>query len=264
MSFLFALAVIPGIVLMIYIYIKDSREKEPLGLLLSLFGLGAVSIIPVAILELLFGFIEEEGTYLSLIIMCVCVIGLFEELGKFIFLKLRTWKNKNFNCTFDGIVYSVFVSLGFATLENIMYVLGNGIATGILRAFTSVPGHASFAVIMGHYYSKMRQAKAQGKKGAYIANHIKAIVIPMLVHGFYDVLAMTGTLGAFLLFLVYVVVMFIFCFIIVKKDASTDISLLFYEPIRPEFLPYAWSCPKCGLQNVNNFCIRCGKAKPND
>lgn len=261
---LFTLAVIPGISLMIYIYKKDKKEKEPIALLLALFGLGALSVIPIAILEALFDFVDETNSIIELIIKCVFVIGFFEELGKFVFLRLFTWKNKNFNCSFDAIVYSVFVSLGFATIENILYVFTNGFFVGILRAVTAVPGHASFAVIMGYFYSKMRKAKADGNTGAVFVNLILAITMPMLVHGIYDALALSGTFVSFLIFVGYVIAMFVTCFIIVKRAAKNDSP---FEPVQNILIvpnmpvSHSWYCIKCGYPNSNNFCIRCGSPK---
>ncbi len=290
MRALFSLAIFPGIALMIYIYNKDKKEKEPIGLLLGLFGLGALSVIPAAIFEGLFSFIGEDGSITGLIVKCIFVIGLFEELGKFVFLSLFSWKNKNFNCSFDGIVYSVFVSLGFATIENILYVFGNGVFVGILRAITAVPGHASFAVFMGFFYSKMRKSKANGNISGILVNAFLAILVPMTVHGIYDTLAMAGTLISFLLFVAFVIAMFVTCFIIVRISANKD---SIFEPvqyiqygnaqssyyqynnnsygniqnnntygnIQHDNIPKNWYCIKCGSPNTSNFCIRCGAQK---
>ena len=108
------------------------------------------------------------------------IVALVEEFSKFIFVRGILYKNKNFNEPFDGIVYAVMVSMGFATFENILYIVDDGIQTAILRMFTAVPAHASFAVLMGYYLGK---AKFEHKK-SYYAFH--ALGIATLFHGAYD------------------------------------------------------------------------------
>jgi RsiW-degrading membrane proteinase PrsW (M82 family) len=78
-------------------------------------------------------------------------VALVEEFSKFAFVRFVLYRNKNFNEPFDGIVYAVMVSMGFATFENVMYVYSYGLETGILRMFTAVPAHATFGVIMGYF-----------------------------------------------------------------------------------------------------------------
>ena len=155
---LLILSVLPAVVLGIIIYKNDKLEKEPSGLLAKLFmgGIGAIglttliSFIGVYILG-----IPEEFIGLpiwALALYSYLFIALTEEFSKWFFVKTITWNNKEFNHIYDAIVYSVFVSLGFATLENIMYVFEGGIGTALLRAVLSVPGHVFFGVFMGYYY----------------------------------------------------------------------------------------------------------------
>lgn len=254
MNPLFTFAILPGIILMIYIYIKDSREKEPLGFLIGLFFMGALSVIPTIILETIFDFVGGNDSLISIIIKYVFMVGFIEELVKFSFLYIFSMKSKNFNYSFDAIVYSVFVSLGFATIENLLYVFQGGIGIAILRALTAVPGHASFAVIMGYFYSKIKKAQVEKNYSKYISNLILAVLVPMLVHGIYDTLAMTGTIISFLIFVVYVILMFVCCIIIIKRAALKDspfVSIVYQAPRQ-------WFCTRCGQPNVNRFCIKCG------
>lgn len=189
---LLSLAVIPSIILLVYIYKKDKIEKESAGILSKCFIRGLVIILPVVIIENLLGFFFDEifieGSVAYAIVDGFIVAALTEELFKYVALKHKTWKSKEFNCTFDGIVYSVFVSLGFATFENVVYVFDGGISTAITRMFTAVPGHAYDAVIMGYFYSKAKMADAEGNKKQVAANKRKAVIIPMLLHGIYDCL----------------------------------------------------------------------------
>ena len=166
------LALIPVIALLIFIYLKDKNEKEPIGFLIGLFFAGMGTIITAVIAEFIGDAILElilpYTPVLKAILLALIVVGPAEELGKYAVLRLITWKNKNFNYSYDAIVYAVFVSLGFACLENVGYVFQNGIGTALLRMFTSVPGHASFAVFMGFFYSKAKYEAVRGNKSAWL------------------------------------------------------------------------------------------------
>ena len=121
---LYAVAAVgPTLVLMWYIYKKDKIEKEPLGLLVKLALMGIPAALLSMVLEsagmwLLDQFFPWGGLFYT-IILCFLVIALVEEGSKYLMMKATSWKHPEFNCSFDGIVYSVFVSLGFAAFENI-------------------------------------------------------------------------------------------------------------------------------------------------
>jgi len=201
-NLLWAAAVIPPVLLMLYIYRQDRIEKEPPGLLLRLFIGGALSVVSAIVLEsvgmrlgaLLFG----RGTLLNTAFTCFLVVGGAEEGGKYFVLRRITWNNSEFNYRFDAIVYAVFVSMGFALVENITYVAADGtMATALLRGTTAIPGHAAFAVFMGYYYgmAKMYADAACSAPGgelarryAYLAGAMRrrAVWVPVLIHGFYD------------------------------------------------------------------------------
>ena len=150
-----ALAVIPAVIVMLYIRGIDKIEKEPWKLLFSIFLLGALSVIPILIAELIVSIpisIFPEGSLIHGFLQAFVCAAFVEESFKMMVLWLRTWKHKEFNYVFDGVVYAVFASMGFALVENILYVFQMGITTGILRAVTSIPGHMIFGVFMGMYY----------------------------------------------------------------------------------------------------------------
>ena len=151
-----AAAVLPAMVLLIYVYRKDVTEKEPGNLLVNLLLLGALSTVFASITELLGQYVLDsisfESETLKNAILYFIVVALSEEGFKYLLLRYRTWKEPNFNCTFDGVVYAVFVSMGFAIIENIKYVFAYGLATALVRAVTAVPGHACFGVFMGVFY----------------------------------------------------------------------------------------------------------------
>ncbi len=184
MSFLLllALALAPGGAIAVYIYLKDHHEREPMGLLIRSFFFGLLSIFITLIISAIIGqFITIDETSVSeQAIHAFLIVALVEEFSKFIFVRGILYNNKHFNEPFDGIVYSVMVSLGFATFENILYVFQGGVGTAIMRMFTAVPAHAMFAILMGYYLGK---AKFEHKK-SYYALH--ALGIATLFHGAYD------------------------------------------------------------------------------
>lgn len=183
---LFLISVLPVVILLGYIYIKDKNEREPLGLLLKAFFSGVLVVVVI----LLWSFVEEvTGFSLTAFAENSAVLTSFfqaaipEEGLKLLFLYLLIWKNKEFNEHFDGIVYAVFVSMGFACVENIMYVYEGGFETGVARALLSVPGHFLFAVIMGYFFSRARFTPSKRK---YLM--AMAFICPVLAHGLYDTL----------------------------------------------------------------------------
>lgn len=180
---LLALAMAPGIAIGIYIYLKDHHEREPLGLLLTSFIYGALStLITFAIswpLDFLISLKDQD--VVDQFTNAFFKVALVEEFSKFIFIRFILYNNKNFNEPFDGIVYATMVGMGFATLENILYVFHYGVPTGILRMFTAVPAHACFAVLMGYFLGK---AKFTHRREFYYS--VVALLVASAFHGAYD------------------------------------------------------------------------------
>jgi protease PrsW len=179
---LLALASAPGVAIMLYIYLKDKHEREPIGLLFQAFFFGILSTLITLLISVpinsLITIHEKDLTEQA--VHAFLIVALVEELSKFLFVRGILYRNKNFNEPFDGIVYSVMVGMGFATFENILYVTDGGLEVAILRMFTAIPAHASFAVLMGFYLGK---AKFEHKKGYYA---LHALGVATLFHGAYD------------------------------------------------------------------------------
>ncbi len=244
MVYLILLALLPAFVLCCYTYLKDRVEKEPLGLLGKLFLLGALSCFPAASLEgILEGVVENIfypvlNTNLYNFIYYVFAIALVEEGLKWLILVLETSENENFNCTYDGLIYAIFVSLGFAALENILYVTNNGVTVGILRAVLSVPGHMFFAVFMGIYYSEWQLnkkiykiekiLKKQGyikylKSAKYKIIRFLSLFVPVIIHGFYNhCCTTTDSPGGWIIFLGLMVFLYIKGFGKIRKMSASD------------------------------------------
>ncbi len=182
---LIALSVIPVIAILIYIYYRDKYEKEPLGLLLKAFSGGVLSAIATLIVLAPFDdtLIPAGSLILAAFFKAFVWAAIPEELFKFLFLYWIIWKNRNFNEYYDGIVYAVFVSLGFACLENILYVTEHGVGVGIMRGVLAVPAHALFGVIMGFFLSLARFSHTNT-----IINLSRSIIYAILAHGIYDFL----------------------------------------------------------------------------
>ena len=274
---MFYLAIIPVIVILVFIYVRDKKEKEPMGLLIGLFFAGMGTVISAIILEgigeAIMDLIFSRNSPVKTFFLCMIVIGPAEELGKYTVLKLITWKNKNFNYSYDAIVYAVFVSLGFAALENIGYVFSNGLFTAIMRMFTAIPGHASFAVFMGFFYSKAKYADLTNDEADFQRYKFFAVAAPILTHGLYDAIILSGTSSekllvagsAVIIWIVYVIILFVMSIITIIYASRNDFCIAFYpNNVQAVYMPSmagSWLC-NCGMENNMNFCSRCGQMRP--
>ena len=219
-------AVIPAVFLMIKVYRADRMEKESVYLLRQLVIAGILSTIIALIEEKIGEWILScfvpENTLLYQIILYFVIVAIAEESSKYFFLKKRTWNNPEFNCQYDGVVYAVFVSLGFALWENINYVLSYGFSTAIVRAITAIPGHACFGVFMGVFYGLARKQHNRVKMFSSKIFRIFSIVLPVLLHGSYDFIAsMENTMGG-LYFVAFVIILFALSFGLVNISSKND------------------------------------------
>ncbi len=181
---LLLLAFAPVFVILIYIYVKDKFEKEPIGFLLKNFLLGAVVSILITIVlsfaaNLIYPITDPESV-IQQFVKAFFIVALVEEFSKYIIVKYYSQNNTEFNEPFDGIVYAVVISMGFAAVENVLYVFQFGISTGILRAFTAVPAHATFGILMGYFMGK---AKFKNKRIKY---NLLGLLTATIFHGAYD------------------------------------------------------------------------------
>lgn len=181
---LLLLAIAPITVVILYIYFKDKYEKEPIKILAISFLLGAtVSII----LTFIIGYIASSFVPLTDVksvsqqfIKAFFTVALVEEFSKYIIVRFYAQRNNEFNEPFDGIVYAVMVSMGFAALENILYTFQYGYGVGVTRAFTAVPAHATFGIIMGYFMGKAKFSKNR------IKLNLLGLLLATLFHGSYD------------------------------------------------------------------------------
>jgi len=229
---LIAAAVLPAIFLLVRIYRADKLEHEPPRLILQLVLLGILS-------TLLATAAEEVGQWLLVrvyqagllpylvvnLLLYFVVVALSEEGFKYLVLYRRTWRSPEFNCRFDGVVYAVSVSLGFALWENIIYVLRYGLVTALLRAITAVPGHASFGVFMGVWYGAAKSYEVAGQPEKAKRSCRLAVVVPTLLHGCYDFIATMESELFSLIFFAFIIVVFVFALRLVRVTSRNDTYL---------------------------------------
>lgn len=201
---LLTIALAPVFIIAIYVYLRDKYEREPIHLLLKSLAAGALIVLPVILFERVFiAIMPPLAKSFHAFYTAFVVAGFTEETFKFLALFFMIWKNPNFNEKFDGIVYAVFISLGFAAIENILYVFEHGAATGYIRMVVSVPGHAIFGIAMGYYFGLAKFYSARRRLLL-----IRALLYPILLHGIFDFILMYGDRRLLILFVPFVIYLY--------------------------------------------------------
>lgn len=219
-------AVLPAVFLMIYVYNQDSIEKEPPGLLWACAGRGVLAALVSIVLEMigerLLGIsgIQNKVTYT--VVLDFVVVAAVEEGTKYFFMYRRTWNDPNFNYRFDGIVYAVFTSLGFAAFENVKYVFSYGLGVAGSRALLAIPAHMGFSVVFGLFYGRAKKAADYGRNVQKVADLIIGYLLAVFLHGIYDTSAMLHSGTATAAFIGVVAVIYIVIIFIVRREARTD------------------------------------------
>ncbi len=175
----------PGVAICLYFFYKDMYNKEP-GLNLAVsFILGGAAIFPALLFEESLGPGLIDGSVTGVAIFSFLVVAFSEETSKFIGFRLYSFSQRSFDEPFDGIIYAVMVSMGFATAENIKYLIdaapGSELTLGLMRMITAVPAHATFAVIMGYFAGK---AKFDPKNSVRLL--LTGLIGAIIFHGTYD------------------------------------------------------------------------------
>ncbi len=189
MNIAFISAVLPVAVLLWFIYRKDKLNPEPVKKLVWTFVVGCFSVVPAMVMELILSVGMPSTPVLGGLYNGFVVAGLSEELCKLVLLMLVIWRSPHFDEYFDGIVYAVFLSLGFACVENVMYVTGSPDALGValMRGLLAVPAHFLFAVTMGYHLSLAKFDPLNQRR-----HLLQALLYPVLLHGTYDALLMVS------------------------------------------------------------------------
>lgn len=168
----------PGAALLCYFYLKDKYGSEPFSIVLKTFFFGAILVFPLAFIQYIFA---AENIGQTDFIHAFFLTGFLEEFFKWFILIYTVYQHVAFDEPYDGIVYGASVSLGFATAENIIFLLANGLDLAIGRAFLPVSSHALFGVIMGFYIGKGKFTEQSKRKWLGLS-----LIIPFLLHGVYD------------------------------------------------------------------------------
>jgi protease PrsW len=168
--------VAPALALMSFFYLKD-RITEPIPLIIRTFIYGCLLVFPIMFIQYAF----ESDQIGNIFVQSFFVVAFLEEFFKWFIFLYVIYQHTQFDAHYDGIVYAVSISLGFATIENILYLFVNGIEYALSRAIFPVSSHALFGVIMGYYFgkAKMNQVNKTG-------NIILALIIPIALHGIYN------------------------------------------------------------------------------
>ncbi|BBW95798.1 glutamic-type intramembrane protease PrsW [Geobacillus sp. FSL W8-0032] len=175
---LISAGVAPGVALLSYFYLRDEYEAEPLSFVLRMFLFGALLVFPIMFIQYV---LAEERIVSSPMAEAFLSAALLEEFVKWFVVYFFVYDDDEFDEPYDGIVYSASVSLGFATLENLLYLLANGVETAFVRALLPVSSHALFSVIMGFYFGKAKFARQ--KRSYYLW---LSFLLPFFLHGVYD------------------------------------------------------------------------------
>ena len=212
MTILFWLAILPSILLARSVLSYDKVEKEPATLLIKLFALGMLSCVPASFVEGV-GMVPIDliarSRIMNSMLTYLVLVPFAEECSKYVMLR-TTRNNPNFNYTFDGIVYGVMVGLGFATLENILYVLTEGTYTiAIMRGILSVPLHCTCGIFMGYYYGVAKGLEVKGLMGRATFSRRLSIAIPWIIHGLYDFAVDRDSWAPLILGLIMTIVVFV-------------------------------------------------------
>ena len=225
-----AAAVLPAAYLLKRIYELDTVEPEPKDLLIRLLIGGVFAALASIVLETVGTIILDlsplnQSSAEYVLILAFLVVAAVEEGTKYFFLYRRSWNHPAFNYRFDGIVYSAFVSLGFAAFENIKYVFHYGLSVAFPRAFLSIPGHLGFAIVFGYFYGRAKLSEKRGDPANARMNLITGYLSAVFLHGFYDACAMMQTGFASILFIIFVIIMYIRIIRLVKSESWTDEEL---------------------------------------
>lgn len=229
MPILLFISIIPVVLLGIYIYKKDS-VKEPKSLLLGLFSSGflaslLVIIINVLMLLLMPDFYLSDNynkfNFLELFFLIFIEIALVEEFAKWLMIRFIGYNHKDFDQLYDIIVYSTFVALGFAAIENIFYVIQGGVTLGIYRAIFSVPGHVAFGVFMGYYLglAKIWENKDKTKHNIFM---ILSMFVPTLLHTIYNFCLMLETFWFLVIFIGFIIILYVNAAKEIEKVSKID------------------------------------------
>ena len=279
------LGLLPVVLISIFIIIRD-KEREPFITLFKYYALGLLAVIVTLIVSAIIN-IDQDSSHGAFLLFMEVLFGIafIEEGAKWIAVKIGMIGDLEFDNMYDAIVFAVAVALGFAGIENVLYLITNyqmmfGVAIG--RAILSVPGHAIFGVFMGNYLEKAKKCKISGDSSGNFTNSVISWVVPSIMHAIFDFLIFNATsdyplfgnsLITFAVFFIYVICLYIFG---IRKVivASRESNINFYgeknegKKVLVQTVPQMVNvtshlskpnfCQYCGTRVTGQFCSNCG------
>ena len=229
-SLLLFFSLLPIVLILVIVYNID-KNKEPLLLLLIFFVLGVLSCFAVLEISNFLGkFIpfmskaSNELNFIETILYAFLGVALIEELCKWVVVYILGYNNKEFDELYDIIVYSIFMALGFAFFENILYIFTVGeLNVAILRAVLAIPAHACYAIFMGYYFSKAKQNQTNDKKYKYL---VFSLLFPTILHGVYDYCLMSGSNLLIIIFIGFTIWLDIFSIKKIKETVANNQNIV--------------------------------------
>ncbi len=210
------IGILPVVLVLIYIRRVDRFHQEPKKLLNKLFIYGALSVIPIIFIELFFMRMNVFTGDLGALYDSFIVAGFTEESFKWLIVIVVAFNNKAYDEPLDGIVYAVFVSMGFAVVENVLYVYSGGIQVALLRAVTSVPAHMVFGVMSGYMLSIYKFER----KPLYL---VLSLIVPICLHGLYNFMLLANSFYL-ILFIPYLITLYVLVKRRIKKYQMISIQ----------------------------------------
>lgn len=209
-----SVGIAPAIALLSYIYLKD-KITEPIRLIIRMFILGALLVLPIMFIQYA---LSSEFNVNSIFVEAFFHIALLEEFFKWFVFMFVMYQHEEFDNHYDGIVYASSLSLGFASIENILYLITNGIEYAFMRAIFPVSSHALFGIIMGYYLGKAK-THLDNKN----TNLTLAFLIPFILHGIYNFI-LKGFSSFILILTPFMILLWIFALYRLKRANESTLT----------------------------------------
>lgn len=243
-----------------FVYVRDKYEREPLGRVLTVYFLSFFAVIPAAIVEMRF-LGHEPLNLIGIVLSAFFIIGFSEEGSKYLALRLLVLKQRFFNEVYDGILYAVAASLGFATVENILYVAFSGdgaLSVALLRSILSVPGHALWGVMMG-YYVGVAHFEPDPRRARDLV--WKGLLLAIFWHGLYDFFAFGSDVVPPEIASYFVIAVFL----VIGINWIIGVRLIHLAQEQSRFKrPSPMTNPLAAVNPRWRFCHHCGKPQAYD
>ncbi|MBO8170669.1 MAG: intramembrane metalloprotease PrsW [Bacillaceae bacterium] len=178
-------AIAPGIALLSYFYLKDKYQAEPIMMVSRSFVFGALLVFPIMVIQ----YAVQQEFEIGIFGQAFVISSMMEEFFKWFIVYYTAYQHVEFDEHYDGIIYGAAVSLGFASMENFIYLWINGLDSALLRALLPVSGHALFAVAMGYYMGKAKFTTSRKKRRRLL---LQSIMAPIMLHGIYNWILLSG------------------------------------------------------------------------